>query len=73
MAKKGVRLLIMENLMFDYRSLGEKLAVPLKVVEKIEEEARDEFPFDNMLMEIHILRAVKAYAKTSKQVMSVEN
>ena len=63
----------MENLMFDYRSLGEKLAVPSKVVQKIEEEARNEFPFDNMLMEIHILRAVKAYAKTSKQVMSIEN
>jgi len=59
--------------MFDYRSLGEKLAVPPKIVQKIEEEARDEFPFDNMLMEIHILRAVKAYAKTSRRVMSVEN
>ena len=63
----------MGNLMFDYRSLGEKLAVPPKIVQKIEEEARDEFPFDNMLMEIHILRAVKAYAKTSRRVMSVEN
>ena len=63
----------MENLIFDYRSLGEKLAVPPKIVQKIEEEARKEFPFDNMLMEIHILRAVKAYAKKSKQVMSVEN
>ncbi len=63
----------MENLMFDYRSLGEKLAVPLEIVQKLEEEARDEFPFDDMLMEIHILRAVKAYAKTSKQVMFIEN
>jgi hypothetical protein len=63
----------MEKLMFDYRSLGEKLAVPPKIVQKIEEEARNEFPFDNMLMEIHILRAVKAYAKTSGQVMPVEN
>jgi len=63
----------MENLMFDYRSLGEKLAVPPKIVQKIEEEAHTEFPFDNMLMEIHILRAVKAYARTGKQVKSVEN
>ena len=55
----------MENLMFDYRSLGEKLAVPPKIVQKIEEEVRNEFPFDNMLMEIHILRAVKAYAKST--------
>ena len=63
----------MENLMFDYRSLGEKLAVPSEIVQKIEEEAYHEFPFDNMLMEIHILRAVKAYAKISKQVVSIEN
>jgi len=49
--------------MFDYRSLGEKLAVPSKIVQKIEEETRNEFPFDNMLMEIHILRAIKTYAK----------
>jgi hypothetical protein len=53
----------MEDLMFDYRSLGEKLAVPPKIVQKIEEEVRNEFPFDNMLMEIHILRAIKTYAK----------
>ena len=63
----------MENLIFDYRSLGEKLAVPQKIVQKIEEEARKEFPFDNMLMEIHILRAVKAYAKISNMVTHIEN
>jgi len=63
----------MEDLMFDYRSLGEKLAVPSKIVQKIEEEVRNEFPFDNMLMEIHILRAIKAYAKTTKQVTPIEN
>jgi hypothetical protein len=63
----------MENVMFDYRSLGEKLAVPSKIVQKIEEDVRNEFPFDNMLMEIHILRAIKTYAKTNTQVMPIEN
>ena len=63
----------MEDLMFDYRSLGERLAVPLEIIQQIEEEAHNDFPFDNMLMEIHILRAVKAYSKTSKQVMPIEN
>jgi len=53
----------MEKLMFDYRTLGEKLAVPTEVIRQYEQEANKEFPFDNMLMEIHILRAVKAYAK----------
>jgi len=61
----------MENVMFDYRSLGEKLAVPSKIVQKIEEDVRNEFPFDNMLMEIHILRAIKTYAKTNTQVTPI--
>jgi hypothetical protein len=57
----------MEDLMFDYRSLGENLAVPKEIVKKIENEARDEFPFDNMLMEIHVLRAIKSYAKLTRR------
>ena len=63
----------MESIMFDYRSLGEKLAISPEIVHKIEEEARNEFPFDNMLMEIHALRAIKAYAKATSQVIPVEN
>ena len=63
----------MENLMFDYRSFGENLSVPIEIVQKFEKEANNEFPFDNMLMEIHILRALKAYAKTSIQAVAVEN
>jgi hypothetical protein len=53
----------MKHLIFDYQSLGKNLAVPAEVVRKLEEEARNDFPFDNMLMEIHVLRAVKSYAK----------
>jgi len=63
----------MDNLMFDYRSLGEELAVPSEVIQQYEQEAYKEFPFDNMLMEIHILRAVKAYAKTKERMISIEN
>jgi hypothetical protein len=63
----------MENLMFDYRSLGKELAVPPEIVQQFELEAHKEFPFDNMLMEVHTLRAVKAYAKTTKRKVSIEN
>jgi hypothetical protein len=63
----------MENLMFDYRSLGENLAISKEVVKKFENEARNEFPFDNMLMEIHVLRAIKFYAKTNTLVAALEN
>lgn len=57
----------MDELMFDYQSLVEELTVPSAVIQKFEQEARDEFPNDNMLMEIHLLRAVKAYAKVASQ------
>ena len=63
----------MENLMFDYLTLGENLAIPTEIVQKFEKEAHNEFPFDNMLMEIHILRAIKAYAKESAQAVAIEN
>jgi len=63
----------MEALMFDYRSLGEELAVPSEIVHKFEKEAHKEFPSDNMLMEIHILRAIKAYAKTTERMIPIEN
>jgi len=54
----------MEDLMFNYHSFGENLAVPAEIVQEFEKEARNEFPLDNMLMEIHVLRAIKYYAKT---------
>jgi hypothetical protein len=63
----------MENLIFDYHSIGEKLAVPSEIVQKLEKEAHNEFPMDNMLMEIHILRAIKTYAKTRSQMVTIEN
>ena len=58
----------MENLMFDYQSLGKELAVPAEIVQQFEQEARNEFFSDNMLMELHILRAVKAYAKATARM-----
>ena len=62
----------MENLMFDYHSFGKKFAIPMEIVEKFEKEAQNEFPFDDMLMEIHILRALKAYTKTSTLAVTIE-
>jgi hypothetical protein len=57
----------MENVMFDYKSLGKNLAISQKIVKKFENEARSEFPFDKMLMEIHVLRAIKQYARINTQ------
>jgi hypothetical protein len=63
----------MKNLMFDYQTLGKSLDVPTGIVQGFEKEARDEFPLDNMLMEIHVLRAIKSYAKVNNRMVSVEN
>jgi hypothetical protein len=59
--------------MFDYRSLGENLDVPVDVIHDFENEARNEFPYDNMLMEIHVLRAIKSYVTTNAQKATIEN
>jgi len=63
----------MDDLMFDYKSLGEELGVPVEIVRKFEHEARIEFPFDDMLKEIHILRAIKSHAKATSRMILVEN
>jgi ribosomal protein L10 len=63
----------MENLMFDYKATGENLEVPMEIIQKFEKEAHNEFPFDSMLMELHVLRAVKTYAKMNIQKVVVEN
>jgi hypothetical protein len=63
----------MKVVIFDYQSLGKKLAVPPEVIQKLEEAAGAEFLSDQMLMEIHILRAVKAYAKASIETVPIEN
>ena len=46
---------------FDYRSAAEARGIPCDILSAIENEARAEFPQDPMLMELHILRAVKRY------------
>ena len=59
--------------MFDYWILGKDLSVPEEVIKNFEAEARNEFPFDGMMAEIHTLRAVKAYAKEHTGMVAVEN
>ena len=45
---------------FDYQRLAKKMKVPNKIVEKIEQEVKKEFPSDKMLYELHVLRALKS-------------
>jgi hypothetical protein len=48
--------------MFDYISLAKSLSIDSKVLRLFEQEAKDEFPNDMMLRELHIMRALKAYS-----------
>jgi hypothetical protein len=47
--------------MFDYISFADSLRINSDVVTSFEREAKEEFPNDAMLRELHIVRALKAY------------
>jgi len=51
---------------FDYQSFAEKFLIPDNIVKKIVKEIREEIPNDNMIMELHILRALKSYVNKHK-------
>jgi len=48
--------------MFDYISFANSLSISSEVVKFFEQEAKDEFPNDIMLRELHIMRALKTYS-----------
>jgi hypothetical protein len=45
---------------FDYEKLARKMKVPNTVLKKIEREVKKEFPFDKMMYELHVLRAIRS-------------
>jgi hypothetical protein len=52
----------MNDMIFDYIGASQSLEIPEAVLRELEEEARREFPLDAMMTELHVLRAVNAYA-----------
>jgi hypothetical protein len=58
----------MNDVMFDYAGASQSLEIPESVLRELEEEARLEFPLDAMMMELHVLRAVNAYAANMRKV-----
>ena len=45
---------------FDYRKVAREMKVPNRVLKKIKEDVKKEFPADKMLYELHVLRAIKS-------------
>lgn len=45
---------------FDYRKVAREMKVPNRVLKKIKEDVKKDFPADKMLYELHVLRAIKS-------------
>lgn len=45
---------------FDYKRVAKEMRIPAPVLKKIEREVKKEFPFDKMMYELHVLRAVRS-------------
>jgi hypothetical protein len=45
---------------FDYRRVAKEMRVPEAILKRIEKEVKKEFPSDQMMYELHVLRAVKS-------------
>jgi hypothetical protein len=52
----------MDNKMFDYDKTAIRERVPKSVLDRFVNEARVEFAMDDMLMELHVIRAIRAYS-----------
>jgi hypothetical protein len=52
----------MEMNLFDYQALAKEYSLPRNVLTSIEKQVKDEFPNDAMMRELHVIRAIKAYA-----------
>ena len=58
---------------FNYQSVADEFGIPQSIVNKIVEEIRKEIPNDDMIMELHILRALKFYANKHNLLINNEN
>ena len=50
---------------FDYKSFAKKHDIDTQTLERIIEEAYEEFPDDEMMAELHVIRAIRAYKDNS--------
>ena len=54
--------------MFDYNKLIEQYEISPDIAEQIITEIKEEFEDDEMMMELHIIRALKSYALSTLSV-----
>lgn len=51
---------------FDYQKVAREIKIPDNVLKRIENEVKREFPFDKMMYELHVLRAIKKQVLATK-------
>ena len=54
--------------MFDYNKLIEQYEINPDIAEQIVTEIKEEFADDEMMMELHIIRALRSYARSALKV-----
>lgn len=45
---------------FDYQKVAREIKIPESILKDIQRKAKKEFPFDKMMYELHVLRAIKS-------------
>lgn len=55
---------------FDYSSIAKEFKISENIVRKIENEVKREIPDDDMIMELHVLRALKSYVHKHQSVIA---
>ena len=55
---------------FDYYDAAVQAGIDQDTLSQIIQEAQSEFPFDEMMKELHIIRAISSYAAKSKRAAS---
>lgn len=61
------------NTVFDYQLVADEFGISDNIVKKIVDEIRKEIPNDDMIMELHIIRALKSYVKKHKSLLHNED
>ena len=60
----------MTEVVFDYNAAALRENIPHDVLEQIIMESQLEFPFDDMMRELHIIRAINSYSMKMKRAAS---
>lgn len=55
-----------DSIIFDTKIISEKLNIPKDELEAIQQSIREEFPDDEMMYELHLVRALKSLQKREK-------